>query len=229
MKELVFHVALILGALVIASCGRNHNESATSQLTAAPSCNVEELKVCLAHAGGNACYAKWSCHAGDESQTVLSVPYYYQLHNQYEPYRSCNITTLAMALSYKTRSIKPDAIYKSYGLVFTGSELAAIGRAYGAQNSTYHAGGVGVAKIKAYLDQGIPVIFQGQFTSGSGHIILIVGYDSSGWIVNDPYGEWYSWGYDHKATVGDHVHYSYDLVDRNSLGGRGNYHITAIY
>jgi len=159
----------------------------------------------------------------------LDVPYYYQLNNSNDPYGTCNITNLAMALSYNTQTIDPDTIYNYEGSpVYTGTDLRRLARHYGATNSVYHAG-VGKEKVKYYLDRGIPVIFQGQFTGGRGHMILLVGYDDTGWIVNDPFGEWFSSGYKNTSTAGDGVHYSYDLVDNNSLGGWNNYYITAVY
>ncbi len=159
----------------------------------------------------------------------LDVPYYYQLNNDYEPYSTCNITALAMALSYNTQTIEPDTIYLYEGdPVYTGTDLERLAHHYGATNSTYHAG-VGKATVKNYLDQGVPVIFQGQFTSGDGHMILLVGYDDTGWIVNDPFGEWTSSGYINNSTAGDGIHYSYDLVDNNSIGGWNNYYITAVH
>ena len=154
----------------------------------------------------------------------LNVPYYYQLNNTYEPYRTCNITSVAMALSYKTINIDPDTIHRRFGPVFTGYDMQYIARYYGASNTTYHAG-ASVSQIKNYLDRGIPVIFQGQFTS-SGHIIVLIGYDETGWFVHDPYGEWYSWGYQHTPTAGKGEHYSYGLIERQSLGA---YHVTAVY
>ena len=165
-----------------------------------------------------------SVAAAHDDKVKLDVPYYYQLNNTYEPYRTCNITSVAMALSYKTINIDPDTIYRRFGPVFTGYDMQRIARYYGANNTTYHAG-ASVSQIKNYLDRGIPVIFQGQFTS-SGHIIVLIGYDDTGWFVNDPYGEWYSWGYQHTPTAGKGEHYSYGLIERESLGA---YHVTAVY
>lgn len=68
--------------------------------------------------------------------------------------------------------------------------------------------------IKARLMQGFPCIVHTWLTR-SGHILVIVGFDDSAyngsgaWIVNDPYGEWYSWGYDTTAS-GEQLLYSYN-------------------
>ena len=59
---------------------------------------------------------------------------------------------------------------------------------------------------------GRPVIIHGYFTA-SGHIIVIRGYDASGFIVNDPYGEFFQSGYDNRRS-GAGLHYSYGLIAR---------------
>jgi hypothetical protein len=52
-----------------------------------------------------------------------------------------------------------------------------------------------VERAKAELDKGFGLAFgilhHGPVSapSGSGHYIAIRGYDSSGWLVHDPYGE----------------------------------------
>jgi hypothetical protein len=66
--------------------------------------------------------------------------------------------------------------------------------------------------IQMSIDCGRPVIIHGYFTS-SGHIIVIKGYDSSGFIVNDPYGEYFSSGYDTSRSGAD-LHYSCNLIAR---------------
>jgi hypothetical protein len=43
-------------------------------------------------------------------------------------------------------------------------------------------------EVKEWLIQGNPVVVHGYFTS-SGHVIAIIGYNATGFVVNDPYGE----------------------------------------
>jgi len=67
-------------------------------------------------------------------------------------------------------------------------------------------------KIKELVDSGKTVI-AGTNTTNGGHIILITGYDKSGWIVNDPYGN-RNLNYDSAkgglgGTSGQQVHYDY--------------------
>jgi uncharacterized protein YvpB len=66
--------------------------------------------------------------------------------------------------------------------------------------------------IQTSIDAGNPVIIHGYFTK-AGHIIVICGYDDKGFIVNDPYGEYFSSGYDNRLS-GEKLHYSYGLIAR---------------
>jgi hypothetical protein len=43
-----------------------------------------------------------------------------------------------------------------------------------------------------------------------------VGFDSKGFLVHDPYGEWFESGYD-TSTSGAYLHYSYDLIQRTCI------------
>lgn len=66
--------------------------------------------------------------------------------------------------------------------------------------------------VKTSINAGNPVIVHGYFTQ-FGHIIVIRGYDDSGFLVNDPYGEWFSTGYDNSRS-GERLHYSNGLIAR---------------
>jgi predicted chitinase len=73
--------------------------------------------------------------------------------------------------------------------------------------------------VKKWLDAGNPCIVHGWFTR-SGHIVQIRGYNDKGWIVNDPYGKWYSSGYDTNVS-GAGLTYSYDMMN-DVCGTDGN-------
>ena len=90
-----------------------------------------------------------------------------------------------------------------------------------------------IQTIKGHIDAGRPVIVQGWFTK-SGHIMVITGYDSKGWIVNDPAGLWarcYACGYPARtASNGKGARYSYAAMeDAATDPGRPNsYWITVL-
>ena len=72
-----------------------------------------------------------------------------------------------------------------------------------------------IEDLKAHLDRGYPVIVHGYFTS-FGHIIVLKGYNDSGFIAHDPYGvfpykDWRS---------GKDVTYSYQFIkDKCDIDG----------
>jgi len=87
-------------------------------------------------------------------------------------------------------------------------DLAKLVRAYGYQDDFQPD--AKWDEVKDWLAAGNPIITHGWFTQ-SGHIIVIRGYNDRGWIVNDPYGEWYEWGYDTNRT-GEDLTYSYGMM-----------------
>ncbi len=132
--------------------------------------------------------------SGDEGGgggNPLNVPYFYQYDNAYEPGATCGLTSAAMLLDYfDPGSQTPDHLYTTYGKGQGQSpggleQLYEYEGLYGA--STY--GGTR-SKIKDQIDAGRPVLVH-TFLTGAGHIIVITGYDSGGWTVNDPAGDWY--------------------------------------
>ena len=76
---------------------------------------------------------------------------------------------------------------------------------------------------------GRPVVVHG-FWTGPGHIAVIVGFNSSGWIVNDPAGDWevcygcgggkgvrynYGGGWDNKLSHDGDIWFS--TMDKNAI------------
>ncbi|MCU0569657.1 MAG: C39 family peptidase [Oculatellaceae cyanobacterium Prado106] len=160
------------------------------------------------------------------SSFKLNVPYKSQRDNLNNPDGSCNVTAIAMCLAYlgvpqrRSNISFEDELYE-YTLDHNLSrhspyDLAQVVRDYGAKNlfdkhSTFDA-------VKKWIAGGNPAVTHGYFTT-FGHIITLVGYDEKGFIVHDPYGEWYAEGYDrNKAgamdTKGKFQHYSYGLIER---------------
>lgn len=151
----------------------------------------------------------------------LNVPYRNQLDNEENPRGSCNVTSLAMAIEY----LDPDAgdlVNKQfedhlYRLMENNNlnrhspqDLARV------VNDFYHPliddftvfGNF--ERCRNHLASGNPCVVHGYFTS-FGHIITLVGYDDTGFLVHDPYGEWFPDGYD-TTRSGAFLHYSYALM-----------------
>jgi uncharacterized protein YvpB len=150
----------------------------------------------------------------------LNVPYKSQLDNWFNPTGSCNVTSLAMCLEYlkarrKTSSgqfedeLYEYAINKGYSR-HNPYDLARIVRDYGCQD--YFTENAVIDDIKDWIAAGNPAVIHGYFTS-FGHIMPVVGYDEYGFIVHDPYGEWFSSGY-RTDLSGSYLNYSYLLIRR---------------
>jgi hypothetical protein len=149
----------------------------------------------------------------------LQMPYYfYQWYNRNLPGSTCGMTSAAMLLSYHLKKkITPDEIYRRYGSHGAGQSpegLANIYRDYGAKASSTRFGSFD--KIKAHLNRGEPVVVHGYFTSG--HILLISGYTPSGFVVQDPAGNWNRRNYGgypnapHDPQAGNGVVYTYQQM-----------------
>jgi uncharacterized protein YvpB len=157
------------------------------------------------------------------SSVKLSVPYKSQLDNWYNPTGSCNVTSLSMCLEYLGASRKSsygqfeDELYEyaeNRGLSrHEPLDLAQIVEAYGCRDD-FNPNAT-IEEVKRWLAGGNPAVIHGYFTS-SGHIIALVGYDSNGFIVHDPYGEWFSTGY-RTDLSGAFLPYSYDLIRQTCI------------
>ncbi|MGC9502992.1 C39 family peptidase [Baaleninema sp.] len=156
-----------------------------------------------------------------DGSVKLDVPFLSQLDNTNNPYGSCNVTCVSMCMAYFGHPTKnssgqqlEDELYQfmlDRGLSrHSPHDLEQLLKLYGYQDDFQEA--AKWDEVKAWLRQGKPCITHGWFTS-SGHIVTIIGYNDSGWIINDPYGKWSRSGYDTYAS-GAGVVYSYaDLKD----------------
>ncbi len=149
----------------------------------------------------------------------LQVPYLSQLDNLTNPGGTCNVTSVAMCMAYFGHPIRNsqneqledelNQYCSANGLDrHSPADLAKVLRAYGYKDD--FQSNAKWEDVKQWLNQGNPCIVHGYFTS-SGHIITIIGYNQTGWIVNDPYGEWYSTGYD-TSKSGAGLTYSYGMM-----------------
>lgn len=153
----------------------------------------------------------------------LPVPYKSQLDNRQNPYGSCNTTSIAMCLAYL--GIQGKKPYKQLedelqdwleerGLDrHEPTHLALAAEAYGAKDYFTTKGTIN--QIKEWLVQGNPVVIHGYFTS-SGHIVSLIGYNSFGFIVHDPYGEYWPNGYNTSAP-GAGLSYSYGMIQNTCM------------
>ncbi len=146
---------------------------------------------------------------------IQKLPYFYQYANAYYPGASCQNTSMAMVLAYYGWSGKPDHITQAFGKNQAQSPagLASIFNYYAkkigvARRLRAHTSGT-LSKVHELLAQGKPVIVHGYFT-GSGHVVVITGYDGAHYTVNDPAGRWnqaFKGGYSGGSTAGHRVRY----------------------
>jgi len=158
---------------------------------------------------------------------ILDVPYFSQLDNPRDPFVTCNVTSIAMALAF--HGVRPNDGAQQledelYQWVIDG---------YGPGARTDHAvlealyldygfgGGFGTARTWAQIKREImedrPVVIAGYFTHG-GHIVCVIGFDEFGYIVHDPYGDARS-GY--SETDGKGLRYPYGYM-RDMCGVDGD-------
>jgi uncharacterized protein YvpB len=150
---------------------------------------------------------------------TLDVPYYSQLDNKYEPYTACNVTSLAMCLSYWEIE-SPEYMQLEDALLqmavdnglnrFTVAGIKTLAESF--EGIIDHVTEQGTLQdIRDSIDQGWPMILHGYFTP-PGHIIVIRGYTREGFIVNDPYGEIVGLSHYDTNKSGASLHYSNGLI-----------------
>lgn len=156
----------------------------------------------------------------------LSVPYYDQLDNSENPYGSCNVTSMAMVLTYLGASRQspqmrfPDELSQycdKHNLDrHEPADLVKLVAAYGCRDNFSKT--ASFQGVREWLIQGNPAVVHGYFTP-TGHIICLIGYNSKGFVVNDPYGEiMYSpyHSYYDIYSSGAGLTYSYNLLYNTS-------------
>ncbi|WP_052312851.1 C39 family peptidase [Fervidobacterium pennivorans] len=138
-----------------------------------------------------------------ENQSIIpNVPYYNQYSNYAYPGSTCNLTSVAMMLDYFgiTKpgvntggwSRTPDylisrfggPVYDAAGLDYVFNTIA---REKGSSVRMYTKLGT-AADLRAELQRG-PVIIQGWYTR-SGHVMVVLAFDGTNYICNDPAGVW---------------------------------------
>ena len=127
------------------------------------------------------------------TEMPLDIPYFNQYDNQISPGATCQNTSIAMVLKYYGWRGYPDLITSEWGRHYAQAPvgLSQLVTRYGEPlriYSTPHTN-ADISLLKNILDRGYPVIIHGYFTR-SGHVVVVTGYNSNGYYVNDPAGEW---------------------------------------
>jgi uncharacterized protein YvpB len=138
------------------------------------------------------------------SPYLTDVPYFYQYENKNNPSGSCQNTCVAMILKYYAQKegkntiandITPDVISTKWGTKKAQSvtgmedlfnkEAESLGlnvREKGTEKAT-------LAEFQKIVTAGKPIVVHGYFTS-FGHILVVLGFDGTHYICNDPAGKW---------------------------------------
>lgn len=167
------------------------------------------------------------------AEVELNVEHLNQLDNRSAPDGTCNVTCCAMVLQFHkiARRTQDDSFedelflwIKNKGLDrHVHDHLVRLLKEYGLKDEFTTT--ATWKEVKQHLASGNPVICPGDYTS-VGHIIVLSGYNSQGFIVQDPNGEiFWSPGnlpsYEHNTPASPHrganLTYSYNLM--NTLAG----------
>lgn len=149
----------------------------------------------------------------------LNVPYFSQRDNPRFDWSTCNVTAIAMVLYYYgVRSkwggqLEDELLQWCFDYAGQGSQtdhnvLTALIKAYGFKTS--FSATRKWADVRSELLNRRPVVLAGDFTA-SGHIITLIGYNSDGYIVQDPWGDALT-GY--RDTEGRKLMYPYNYMNQ---------------
>jgi uncharacterized protein YvpB len=168
-----------------------------------------------------------------ELSIELNVPYFSQRDNRIRPHQTCNMTCGAMVIKYfypdtKSQGQLEDEMtqyaVKKWGhdAIYYPNLISATLNHYGVSGNF---GDYTFDEMKQHLLDGNPIIHNGRYTQ-SGHFVVIKGFNQQGFIINDPWGEWFASGYQNKS--GANILYSYNLISNVSFIGRnkGRCHLT---
>jgi hypothetical protein len=134
-------------------------------------------------------------HVLDQSRKILEVPYFCQMKNTVgKPSATCNNTALAMVAAYHGKASLsgsgslPDQIFSRFGKPDSSEKIMLAAQKMGFMSEIKIPGSMEI--IKSEIRAGRPVIVGADFVGEVGHFIVITGFNSEGFIVNDPYGKW---------------------------------------
>lgn len=165
-----------------------------------------------------------------QTSYVEGVPYLNQNCNYYNPTGTCQITSMAMVLNAYGANVDPDDIYERHAYTdamnVSGWQNMFNYEAQLAGLSVRSTGytTASIAFLRESLAQNKPITVHGYFT-GSGHVMVLVGYTGTHYIANDPYGDWneviygsYSGNYC-GSTAGKYVYYSASAMENAIYDG----------
>lgn len=149
----------------------------------------------------------------------LNIPYFSQRDNPRFYWSTCNVTSIAMAFYYYgvrakwSSQLEDELLQWCFNYAGTGSQtdhtvLSALIRAYNFKTSFSTTRRW--SQIKSELINRRPVILAGNFTA-SGHILTVMGYNPSGYLVQDPWGDALT-GYSN--TEGRRLLYPYGYMEQ---------------
>ena len=189
------------------------------------------VKVSLAYGAGNwFVYAPhWEGLKEDKPASAkggkeLDVRYFSQRDNYRDASRTCFSSSCAMLLeTLKPGSLpgeKGDDLYVQRVFEYgdTTDAYTQLKALLSYEVSAKFKQDCSVEIVKEQIDAGKPVpigiLHHGPASapSGGGHWICVVGYDSKGFIVHDPWGEIDHASGSYVSENGEHLHYSYNLI-----------------
>jgi hypothetical protein len=149
----------------------------------------------------------------------LNVPYFSQRDNPRFDWSTCNVTSIAMVFYYYgVRSewggqLEDELLQWCFDYAGQGSQtdhsvLSALIQAY--EFKTSFSTTRTWADVRSELLNRRPVVLAGDFTA-AGHILTLIGYNSQGYIVQDPWGDALT-GY--SDTEGRKLMYPYSYVNQ---------------
>ena len=160
----------------------------------------------------------------ETSGKVLDVKYFSQRDNFRDANRTCFSSSCAMMLEYLEPGTLPGDkgddkyIETVFNIGDTTEAWVHINslKTYGVDVSYIQNGSPDT--LRSQIDKGKPVpigiLHHGPANapSGGGHWICVIGYDDTGFIVNDPWGKIDHASGTYVSTNGERLHYSNDLI-----------------
>ena len=163
---------------------------------------------------------------------VLAVPYYNQVDNYRDAYRTCNSSSCAMCLEF----LKPGTLHGPKGDDAYIQKVFSIGDTTDHEVQTKALASYGVKSHFSYnlsfadldksLSAGKPIVIgilhRGPLSAPTGgHMVVVIGKKSDGYVVNDPYGSCND-GYQGPVENGKGTVYSREMLSHRWCPGGNN-------